>query len=446
MAHKQAIQISDHFTLGRLLRFTLPSILMMIFTSSYTIVDGLFVSNFSGKTAFAALNLVFPLISILGTFGFMMGTGGSALVAKTLGEGDAPRARRIFSMLVRTTVEMGVALMALGALLVIPVCRMLGAEGELLSLACLYGFICLVGIVPFMLQNVFQSFFVTAGKPQLGLAVIVAAGLTNIVLDALFIVVCGWGLAGAAAATVLGQFVGGAVPMVYFVRKNPTDLRLSWVRHDRRIILKACVNGSSELMTNLAASLVGMLYNWQLMRMIGENGVAAYGVIMYVNFVFAAVFIGYAIGMAPLVSYNYGARNRAELHGLLCKSLGFIAVAGVALTLIAQAFAGMWAYLFVGYDPQLFDLTQFALRLYALSFLLCGFNIFGSAFFTALNNGVVSAVIAFMRTLVFECGCVLLIPLVFGVNGIWLSIVVAEFGALLVTTGFLIGLRKEYGY
>ena len=240
--------------------------------------------------------------------------------------------------------------------------------------------------------------------------------------------------------------MGGVVPLVYFVRKNPTDLRLSWVRHDRRIILKACVNGSSELMTNLAASLVGMLYNWQLMRMIGENGVAAYGVIMYVNFVFAAVFIGYAIGMAPLVSYNYGARNRAELHGLLCKSLGFIAVAGVALTLIAQAFAGMWAYLFVGYDPQLFDLTEFALRLYALSFLLCGFNIFGSAFFTALNNGVVSAVIAFMRTLVFECGCVLLIPLVFGVNGIWLSIVVAEFGALLVTTGFLVGLRKEYGY
>ncbi len=446
MARKQAIQISDHFTLGRLLRFTVPSIIMMIFTSTYTIVDGLFVSNFAGKTPFAALNLVFPLIGILGTFGFMMGTGGSALVAKTLGEGDAPQARRIFSMLVRTTVEAGIVVAVIGAFLVIPVCKMLGAEGELLHYAALYGFICLVGLVPFMLQNVFQSFFVTAGKPQLGLAVIVGAGLTNIVLDALFIGLFGWGLAGAAIATVVGQFVGGVVPLVYFARNNPTDLRLSWAKHDRRIIAKACVNGSSELMTNLAMSLVGMLYNWQLMRMIGEDGVAAYGVIMYVAFVFAAVFIGYSIGMAPLVSYNYGAHNHAELRGLLRKSLGFIAVSGVLLTLVAQAFAGTWAYVFVGYDPQLFALTEFALRLYALSFLLCGFNIFGSAFFTALNNGIVSAIIAFMRTLVFECGCVLVIPLLFGVNGIWLSIVVAEFAALLVTTGFLVGLRKEYGY
>lgn len=446
MARKQAIQISDHFTLGRLLRFTVPSIVMMIFTSTYSIVDGLFVSNFAGKTPFAALNLVYPLIAILGAFGFMMGTGGSALVAKTLGEGDAPRANRIFSMIVRTTVEMGAVLVVAGVFLVEPVCRMLGAEGELLYYAKLYGWICLVGLIPFMLQNVFQSFFVTAGKPKLGLAVVVGAGLTNIVLDAVFIVGFGWGLAGAAAATVAGQFVGGLLPVVYFVRKNPTDLHLFWTGHDARAIAKVCVNGSSELMTNLAASLVSMLYNWQLMRMIGEDGVAAYGVIMYVAFIFAAVFIGYSIGMAPLVSYNYGARNHDELHGLLRKSLAFIAVSGVVLTVAAQAFAGFWSYLFVGYNADLLELTVYGMRLYALSFLLCGFNIFGSSFFTALNNGVVSAVIAFMRTLVFECGGVILMPILLGVNGIWLSIVVAEFAALLVTTGFLVGLRREYHY
>lgn len=446
MARKQAIQISDHFTLGRLLRFTVPSIVMMIFTSTYSIVDGLFVSNCAGKTPFAALNLVYPLIAILGTFGFMMGTGGSALVAKTLGEGDAPRANRIFSMIVRTTVEMGVVLVVAGAFLVEPVCRMLGAEGELLYYAKLYGWICLIGLIPFMLQNVFQSFFVTAGKPKLGLAVVVGAGLTNIVLDALFIVGFGWGLAGAAAATVAGQFVGGLLPVVYFVRKNPTDLHLFWTGHDVRAIAKVCVNGSSELMTNLAASLVSMLYNWQLMRMIGEDGVAAYGVIMYVAFIFAAVFIGYSIGMAPLVSYNYGARNHDELRGLLRKSLAFIAVLGVVLIVAAQAFAGFWSHLFVGYNADLLELTVYGMRLYALSFLLCGFNIFGSAFFTALNNGVVSAVIAFMRTLVFECGGVILMPILLGVNGIWLSIVVAEFAALLVTTGFLVGLRREYHY
>lgn len=442
----QQIAISDHFTVKKLLRFTFPTIIMMLFTSAYSIIDGLFVSNFAGKTPFAALNLIYPYIAILGTFGFMMGTGGSAIVAKTLGEKDRERASRYFSMLVRVTVEVGLVLTVLGICTVRPVAALFGAEGQLLNDSILYGTVVIAGLTAFMLQNAFQAFFVAAGKPGLGLKVVVLAGVTNIVLDALFIVGFGWGLFGAALATIIGQAVGGAIPLVYFARQNSSDLRLIWTKHERSVILKACVNGSSEMMTSIAASLVGMLYNLQLMRMIGEDGVAAYGIIMYLSFVFNAIFIGFSVGCSPLVSYAYGAHNRAELKNLLRKSLGLIAVGSVVLTIGAQVLARPWATVFLSYDPALLAMTEQAFRLYALAFLLSGFNIFGSAFFTALNNGVVSAIISFLRTLVFECGAVIVIPMVLGVNGIWLSIVIAEVAAMIVTLGFLIGLRKVYEY
>lgn len=441
------IQLSDSFTYGRLLRFTLPTVIMMIFTSTYSIVDGLFVSNFAGKTAFAALNLIFPYIAILGTVGFMMGTGGGAIVAKTLGEGDSDRANRYFSMFVRVTVEVGIVLSVVGVLTVRPVAALFGAEGQLLDDAVLYGTILFVSLTCSVLQYAFQSFFVTAGKPELGLKVIVAAGLTNIALDALFIVVFGWGLVGAAVATVLGQVVGGLVPVAYFARAtNSSTLRLVRTRHERSVIVKACVNGSSEMMTSVANSLVGMLYNYQLMRLIGEDGVAAYGVIMYVAFIFVAVFIGYASGSAPVVSYAYGAHDKAKLKSLRRKSLVIVAVASVVLAAAAQLLAHPWSALFLGYDPALLQMTEGAFRLYAISFLFCGFNIFGSAFFTALNNGVVSAIISFFRTLVCECGAVLLLPVLLGVSGIWLAVCVAEVVALVVTVCFLVGLRKNYGY
>lgn len=441
------IQLSDQFTYGKLLRFTLPTIVMMMFTSTYSIVDGLFVSNFAGKTAFAALNLIFPYIQILGTVGFMMGTGGGAIVAKTLGEGDSDRANRYFSMFVRVTVEVGIVLSVVGLLTVRPVAALFGAEGRLLEDAVVYGAILIVSLTFSMLQNAFQSFFVTAGKPELGLKVIVAAGMTNIVLDALFIAGFGWGLVGAAVATVIGQVVGGLVPVIYFARaNNSSSLRLVRTKHERKVIAKACVNGSSEMMTSVANSLLGMLYNYQLMRLIGEDGVAAYGVIMYVAFIFVAIYIGYANGSAPVVSYAYGAKDKAKLKDLRRKSIVIVAVASVVLTVLAQLLAHPWSALFVGYDPALLQLTEDAFRLYAISFLFCGFNIFGSAFFTALNNGVVSAIISFFRTLVCECGAVLLLPAILGVSGIWLAVCVAEVVALIVTICFMVGLRKNYGY
>ncbi len=440
------IQLSEHFTYKKLLRFVLPSIVMMIFTSIYGVVDGLFVSNYVGKTAFAAVNLVMPLLMMLSALGFMMGTGGSAIVAKTLGEGDKERADRYFSMMVYVTLAGGVALTVLGLVFLRPIVTALGAEGEMIGQCLIYGRISLASLTFFMVQNVFQSFFVAAEKPHMGLGVMVAAGVANMVLDYLFIVVLGWGIAGAAAATAAGETVGGIVPLIYFSRKNTSLLQLTKTRVKGKILLKACTNGSSELMTNLSMSLVNMLYNVQLIKLAGEDGVAAYGVIMYVNFIFLATFIGYSIGSAPIVGYHFGARNHNELKNLFQKSMRLIAGWGVLLMLLAFVLSGPLAQFFVGYDTELLAMTSHGLRLYALAFLVSGFNIYGSAFFTALNNGLVSAVISFLRTLVFQMAAVLVLPMLLGLNGIWLAVLVAELLALGVTLQFFIRKKKVYHY
>ena len=440
------IQLSEHFTYSKLLRFTFPSIAMMIFTSIYSVVDGLFVSNFVGKTPFAALNLVYPVIMILGTLGFMVGTGGSAIVAKTMGEGKPELANQYFSLLVAASAVGGAVISLAGVLLARPISLALGAEGEMLEYCVLYARIILAANPFFILQNVFQSFFVSAERPKLGLLVMVGAGLTNIVLDALLVAVFRFGLAGAAAATAVSQAVGGLAPVVYFLRRNSSLLRLVRPRFDGRVLLRTCANGSSELMSNISGSLVNILYNFQLIRLAGEDGVAAYGAIMYVSFIFAAVFIGYSIGSAPVVSYHYGAGHGSELHNLLVKSLLLTAGAGVAMAAAGAAVSGPLARLFVGYDRELCLLTVRGFRLYALSYLLCGFSIFGSAFFTALNNGLASAAISFLRTLVLQCASVLLLPLLLGVDGIWLAISVAEALALAVTAALLAANRRVYKY
>lgn len=440
------IQLSEHFSYQKLLRFVLPSVVMMIFTSIYGVVDGLFVSNFVGKTPFAAVNLIMPLLMILGALGFMIGTGGSAIVSKTMGEGNLEKANQYFSMLVYVTIAGGILLTILGQIGIRPIAMAMGATENMIDDCVLYGRILLVSLTAFMLQNVFQSFFVTAEKPQLGLGITVAAGLTNMVLDFLFIAVFHWGVAGAAVATALSQVVGGIVPIFYFMRSNNSRLRISKAKWDGRALRKSCTNGSSELMTNVSMSLVNMLYNFQLMRLVGENGVAAYGVIMYVNLIFVSIFLGYSIGSAPIVGYHYGAANHEELKSLFRKSLTLIGIAGIVLTLLAVGLSGPLSKVFVGYDEELFALTKHGFRLYSLSFLVTGFNIFGSAFFTALNNGVVSATISFLRTLLFQIIVVLILPIFLGINGIWLAIVVAELMALVVTVLFFITKRKQYHY
>lgn len=440
------IQLSDHFTYRRLIRFVIPSVAMMILTSIYGVVDGLFVSNFVGKTPFAAVNLVIPFTMILGAFGFMLGTGGTALVAKTLGEGRQEEANRIFSMLIYFALGLGVLLTIFGIAVLKGIVIKMGADDAMLRHCMIYGRIVLLGIPFYMLQNMFQNFLIAAEKPQLGLIVTIAAGVTNMVLDALFIAVLGWGVAGAAAATALGQCVGGLVPFVYFARKNSSKLSLVKTRLMGGALFHACTNGSSELVSNVSMSLVGMLYNLQLMKFAGENGVAAYGVIMYVNFIFIAIFLGYAYGSAPIVAFNYGARRTEELQNVLKKSLKLILGTGISLFLIATVFAGVLSGLFVGYDAELYRLTVRGFHLYAISFLLCGFNIYGSSFFTALNNGVVSAAISFLRTVVFEAAAILILPVFFGVDGIWCAITVAELASILITIGAFSALRRRYQY
>ena len=441
------IQLSEHFTYNKLLRFVFPSIVMMIFTSIYSVVDGLFVSNFVGKTALASINLILPFLMGLSALGFMIGTGGSAIVAKTLGEGDPKRANSYFSMLVYVTAIGGIILALLGMLLVPSVASFLGAEGELLSNCILYGRISFISMPAFMLQNVFQSFFVTAEKPKLGLAVIITAGVTNMILDLLFVGILGFGLAGAAVATVCGEMIGGLFPVFYFSRKNSSLLRLGKTQFNGRILMQTCVNGSSELMTNLSSSIVNSLYNIQLMKFAGENGVAAYAAIMYVNFIFIAIFLGYSIGSAPIISYHYGAGNHGELKNLYKKSLQLVGSWGILLFILAQLLATPLAKLFVGYDSTLLAMTQTGFRIYSLVYLINGFNIFGSSFFTALSNGVVSAVISFLRTLVFQIGAVLILPIVFGgINGIWSSVTVAELLTLCITITFFVRQRRKYHY
>lgn len=440
------IQLSEHFTYKKLLRFVLPSIVMMIFTSIYGIVDGLFVSNYVGKTAFAAVNLIIPLMMGIAALGFMIGTGGSAIIGKTLGEGDRKKANEYFSMLVYVTIAGGIILSICGLFLIRPIAALLGAEGVLLDNCVLYGKICLISMPAFMLQNVFQSLFVTAEKPKLGLIIIIIAGVANMVLDYLFIAVFGWGLAGAAIATVTGECIGGCFPLFYFARKNSSLLKLGRAKLNGAILLKTCTNGSSELMSNLSSSLVNSLYNLQLMKYAGENGVAAYGAIMYVNFIFISIFLGYSVGSAPIVSYHYGAGNQSELKNMFQKSTYLIAIWGTLLVLLAHVIANPLTKIFVGYDAELFALTKHGFLIYSFTYLLNGFNIYGSAFFTALNNGLISALISFLRTLAFQLAAVLLLPLIFGLDGIWSAIIVAEAVTLVMTLFFVFSQRKRYGY
>lgn len=475
------IQLSEHFTYQKLLRFSLPTIAMMIFTSIYGIVDGFFVSNYVGKTAFAAVNLIMPYLMIQGCFGFMIGTGGGALVAKTLGERKRETADRYFTMLVWFTVMSGVLISVISILIMRPVVLFLGAEGAMVQECMIYGVIMSAFNAAFMLQYFFQSFFVVAEKPNLGFGITMAAGITNIVLDAMFIAVFHWGVAGAAIASVIGQCVGGVLPLLYFGRRredaqdgrrkgagecpgntgeenrktrkqakhifrNTSLLQLTKTKMEPAVVVRTCANGSSELMSNISSSVVGMLYNFQLMKYAGENGIAAYGVVMYTQMIFFAIYIGYAVGTSPIVSYHYGAGNHGEMRSLLRKSLLLMAGTGIVMMLSAQASASVLSGIFVGYDEELLEITIHAFLIFACSYLLSGVNIYASSFFTALNNGGISAAISFLRTLVFQTGAVILLPLLFGIDGIWWAVTVSEVMACLISVMFLVAKRKRYHY
>ncbi len=440
------IQLSEHFNYRKLFRFTLPSIVMMIFTSIYGVVDGVFVSNFVGKTAFTAVNFVMPVLMIIGAVGFMFGPGGSAVVAKSMGENKSKEAKEQFSMIVYASLITGVVLAILGIIFIRLIVALLGAEGEMLDTCVLYGRIILVATPAFILQYAFQSFFITAEKPKLGLIVTVIAGFTNIILDALLVAVFPLGIVGAALATAISQCVGGFIPIIYFARENSSALKLTKTKFHARTLVNTCVNGSSELLSNVSISLVSMLYNTQLLKYAGEDGIAAYGVLMYVNMVFLAIFFGYSMGTAPIVSFNYGAENHKELRSLRKKSLVIIGISSAVMFVLAEVLATPLAMIFSSYDKGLLDMTVRAFFIYSFSFLFAGFGIWSSAFFTALNNGVVSAVISFLRTLVFQVAAVLILPIFMELDGIWLSIVIAEFLAVIVGGIFLIALRKKYKY
>lgn len=440
------IRLSDHFTYRRLLRFTLPSVITMIVASIYSVVDGLFVSNLVGAMALSAINIAFPVTMIIGAVGFMLGTGGSALVAKTLGEGKKELADQYFSMLIYSMIGIGLVLTVLALIFVRPLMRLAGASDLLIEDSVIYGSILLAGSVPFMLQVSFQNFFVVNEKPTLGLALSIASGITNMALDYVFIAVFKMGVAGAALATVMGYVVGGALPLVYFARQREHGLRLTRTKFYGRQLLQAASNGSSELLSNISASLIGILYNIQLMKVIGEMGVAAYSVMMYVDFVFLAAFLGFSSGSAPVVSYQYGAGNHKELKSVFRKSVTIIGITSIVMVVISEAVSYPLSAVFVGYDKELLDMTVHGFRIFALGYLLSGINIYASSFFTALCNGVLSAFLSFTRTLVFRGGMVLLLPIVLGLDGIWGAIVVAEGLGIICSVTCLVKNRSKYHY
>ena len=440
------IRLSDHFSYKNLLRFVFPTILMMIFTSIYGVVDGLFISNFVGKTAFAAVNFIMPFLMILGAVGFMIGTGGTAIVSQTLGEGDEEKANKYFSFLVYITAISGVVIAIVGELAIPAVTRLLNASDDMFDICVLYARIIMLAVPAYMLQNLFQAFFTTAEKPKLGFVVTFIAGCTNMVLDAVAVGLLKWGVAGAAIATAVSQLIGAVIPLIYFGRKNKSLLRLTKCSFYGKMLLKTCTNGSSEFVSNISGSVVGMVFNAQLMRFAGEDGVSAYGVMMYVCFIYIAIFIGYAIGTAPIIGFNYGAQNHKELKNVFKKSIILMGVFGILMTVLAELLAPAVSKLFVGYDEALCEMTTKAFYLFSLSFLFSGFGIFGSSLFTALGNGGISAAISFLRTLVFQIGSVMILPIFFEVNGIWLSMLSADVLATVVTVIFFFAKRKKYNF
>jgi len=440
------IQLSEHFTYRKLLRFTLPSVAMMVVSSLYSVVDGLFVSNFVGKTSFAAVNLIMPFLGVFSAFGMMIAAGGTALVSKTLGMGDRKRANELFSMLLSFCTIGGAILTVLSIVMMRPVAIALGGEGQVLEDAVIYGIIVQLALIGYYFEFSFQSFGVAAEKPGLPLIMSAVSGVGNILLDALFVAVFRWGIVGAAAATAISNFAGPMVPLIYFLRPNTSLLRVTKFKFDWKALLRTCTNGVSELMGTLASNVSGMLYNLQLLRYAGEDGLAAHGVMMYVNHIFAAVYCGFAIGSAPLIGFNYGAENHREQKNLFSKCLVILGGIGLCMFISAEILAMPLAKIFVGYDENLVTMTVRGLCLYAPAFLLCGFNVFGSSMFTALNNGLVSGAISFFRTLICQVAAILVLPLLFDLDGVWLSSAMAELWALLLVIFCFVRYQKKYHY
>lgn len=443
------IQLSDHFNYRKLIKFTMPSIIMMIFTSVYGVVDGFFVSNLAGDIPFKALNLIWPYIMMMTTVGFMFGSGGTALVAKVYGEGDKEKANKYFSFFVYVTFIIGVVIAVVSYIFMRPIAILLGAEGAILENSIVYGRVLMCSLPFAVLQYLFQSFCVAAEKPKLGLYVIVAAGITNMMLDAVLVIFLPqeYKLMGAALASALSQVVGGGVPLVYFMRKNDSFLRIGKTKFYFKAILQACANGSSEFMSNVSMSIVGMLYNHQLLKYAGDDGIAAYGVMMYVSMIFSAVFVGYTIGVAPIISYHDGAKNHDEKKGILKKSFVIIGVCSVVMLILSEALAHPLSAIFVGGNEHLMNMTVSGFRIFSIAFAFMGFAIFTSSFFTALNDGLTSAIVPFLRTLVFQIGAVIILPIIMGgLDGIWWSVAVADIMAALLSVIFLIAKRKKYHY
>lgn len=437
--------ISKEFTLPSLIKFTLPTIVMLVFVASYTIVDGIFVSRFVGTTALSAMNIVFPLINILIGLGIMMGTGGSAIIGRKLGEGKEEEARSAFTLVTVFSIIVGLVISALCFLFIQPLSILLGADENLLPYCIAYGRIMMAFYTVSVVQTLFQTLFITAGKPQLGLWLNVAAGLANILFDYVFIVLLDMGIAGAAWGTVSGFLIGGIPALVYFAKPR-TVLYFVKPRWNGRIILQTMTNGSSEMVTNAAMAITTLLFNLAMMELLGEDGVAAITIVLYAQFLFSSAYLGFASGAAPVFSYNYGNRNIPQLKWLFKTCLCIILISSVVCFAFSYLMAVPTIAIFTPKESNTYAITLYGYKIFVWNFLFAGINIFASSFFTALSNGKVSAMISFLRTFVFVAGSILLLPKFLGIDGIWLAVPVAEAVTVLVALFLLAINRKHYHY
>ena len=419
---------------------------MMLFTSMYGVVDGLYLSHFSGKEAFAAITLIIPLPLLIGAWAYMIGAGGSAVIAKAIASDRQKDANEYFSFLVLISVLGSILLAGIGEIFLEPCAKLLGANDEMLPFCMTYGRILIAAVPLYVLQNVFQSFLTVAEHPKIGLAINLVSAFLNMALNFVFIRITNEVVTAVALATVVSQFVGGITPFVFFVRSKSTTLRFGRPHMPMSLLGPVFANGVSEFVSEIFHPLASVMYNYKLMELTGLNGVAAYGVLMNVGFLFGSVFLGFAVGSAPLFTYKYEREDHDELHSLFIKSTISVVLMGFLLYGVACMIEGPFAAEFFGGDELLITMTEEAFALHSLSYMVMGLAVFASAFFTAIHDSRVSFLISFLRTLLFEVLAILLLPMLFDLNGVWAASLTSEVLTLLVTVGLLISKKEKYQY
>ncbi len=438
--------LAKKFSLASLLLFAAPNIIMMIVLSMYIIVDGMFVARFIGTTALSAINMFYPAICFEMALGIMIATGGSAIAAKKLGEGKQKEAQNNLSFLMVVEGSFGIVIAVVGNLFTAEIVSFLGASAAQAPLSITYAKIIFSFAPAFFLQTAFQTFFVTAGKPALGLIVTILGGVANILLDYIFMAPLRLGVTGAAIATGIGYCIPAMVGVIFFLKAKTNPFHFVRPRFDGKVLLQACANGSSEMVTNLSNAVTTFLFNFTLLQFYGEDGVASITIILYFQYLFTALYFGYSNGIAPIISYKYGNDDRKQLQALFKNSVLFLIISSIAANVLLHFTISKLLTIFTAENSPVYQITLHGFSIYSMAFMIMGLGIFSSAMFTAFSDGITSAIISFSRTFLFIVGAILLLPAILGERGVWLAVPIAEAFGFLISILYLIGKKQKFHY